>query len=1017
MKTIWNNIGARIWLIVTTVLVVLLLTATIIVTSVPFLNNLLNVFLGGPRERLVGGDPTAFSRYVSDYESKNATLNAANALNEKLAEDGMILLKNADNALPLRTPSSSASVTAAPKISVFGKNSVNLVYGGSGSSATGNITDGAATLYTSLELAGYAVNPTLKAFYDDNSMSGSGRPASPAMTDILTGFPTGETEQSRYTQVVKDSFSEYSDAAIVVISRIGGEGYDLPRSMRWNGKDYTSWSGTDKIPGARSAEDHYLQLDQNETDMLKLAADNFSKVIVVMNCSQSFELGFLDDPNHYAYQENIKAAVWIGSTGRTGINALGKILNGAVTPSGHTVDTYARDFKNDPSWKNFGNNITENGNMYSGTSDGYSVYFVDYEESIYVGYRYYETRAFTDGDKWYKDNVVYPFGHGLSYTTFDWEITDWSIADNATIAKDGSVKIKVKVTNTGDAAGKDVVQLYYSAPYESGKIEKSHVVLGDFAKTPLLYPAADANETDKPNSYTVELNLTTESLASYDYSDANNNGTKAYELDGGSYKLLIGKDAHQAWSDNELIRTVNVPNGGYAYTEDVEVTSRDGNKTLKAAENRFDDVSEHIATYLSRSDWNGTWPSTPSAEDRASMPASFYEKLKFRVDDDESDPWYETKMPRQSAKSLTSEEATVKLYDLIGKPYDDELWDTLLNQLTLKEMAEMIGTGAYKTLQIESIDKPLTIDPDGPPGFVIFMTAGDSAVYDTCYYVSECVIAATWNKELAFEMGKMIGNEGIWGNVRGDGRPYSGWYAPAMNIHRSPFGGRNWEYYSEDGYLSGAIGAEVVKGTQSKGVYAYLKHFALNDQETNRDNHGLVTWASEQAMRELYFKPFERCVKDGGARAVMSSFNRIGTTWAGGSYELLTEVLRNEWGFRGMVITDFNLKPQYMPADQMIRAGGDLNLTHGGADYQPTTATSARTATQISCMRSATKNILYTVANSNAMNGRGGGVVYEYLLPIWQIVLISVDVAIAVGLGVWGFFAVRKALKRAKLNN
>ena len=987
---IWKNIGSRVWFLVSVILIVVLVAATIVVTCVPFLKRTFDQVFSGERRELVSGDPSIYQRYVSDYESKEATLQAAYALTEDIEEEGIILLKNEESALPM---------TEGKRVTVFGKNSVNLVYGGSGSS--GASTDGAATLYDSLEDAGFTYNPVMKDFYD-SSASGSGRAASPAMGTILAGFGTGETPVTSYTDTVRSSYADYNDAAIVVISRIGGEGFDLPRTMK---TDFTA--NAEKIEGARNADDHYLQLDQNETDMIQEAAEHFEKVIVVINCSQAMELGFLDDPDHYAYSDKIKAAVWVGSPGFVGINALGRVLGGEVNPSGRTVDTYARDFKNDPTWANFGNNLENEGNRYvaeTPNASDYTAFFVDYEEGIYVGYRYYETRGYTEAQAgnadWYDDNVVYPFGYGLSYTTFDWQLGDLSAATGSTIGADDEITVEVTVTNTGDKAGKDVVQLYYSAPYTAGQTEKAHVVLGAFAKTDMLYPASEAGE-GKPNSQTVTLTFKVRDMASYDYSDADKDTNTGYEVDGGTYHVYVGRNAHDAWAGDGFDITYTVPGDGYNYDTDSD--------TENEIVNRFDDVSNHIETYLSRSDWDGTWPTTPTAEEKV-VSRAFMDSLKFTVDD-EGKKWEATETHRQPIKEKTADETTVKLYDLIDEnnnvDYDDERWEELLDQLTIAQMADLIASGAYSTKAIDNISKPRTLDPDGPPGFTVFM--GSTEVYGTCYYVSECVVSATWNIELAYAMGRMIGNEGIWGNEAGDGTPYSGWYAPAMNIHRSPFGGRNWEYYSEDGFLSGEMGAAVVQGAMSKGTYTYLKHFALNDQETNRDSDGLITWASEQVMRELYFRPFELSVKKGGSTAIMSSFNRIGTTWAGGSYELLTEVLRGEWGFRGMVITDYNLY-RHMPADQMIRAGGDLNLTQYGA---PSTSNSDLTPTQIACLRNATKNILYTVSRSNAMNGVGEGVVWRYLMPIWMIVLIVIDVVVFVGLAVWGFFAVRGALKKA----
>ena len=966
-----------IWFIVLCSLLIFVFVITLVLTQNAFLYNTINSALDGERRQLVSGDPSEYQYYTTDdYADKKAVLTAANALNEKICEEGIILLKNEDKALPL---------TAGQRISVFGKNSDNLVLGGSGSSS-GTSSKATIDIYDSLENAGFAYNPSLKTFYESNK-SGEGRPSSPGMGSKLTGFPVGETPWGSYDDAVKGSYAaDYNDAAIVVLSRIGGEGYDLPRTMFWNGSNYTTWTGDRVIPGAKSKDSHYLQLDQNETDMLDNVCASFEKVVVVINSSATMELGFLEDP---AY-ENIKAALWIGNPGGSGIEALGKVLNGTVNPSGRTVDTYAKDFKNDPTWHNFGNNLTNNGNRYMLDGKTKNAYFVEYREGIYIGYRYYETKAFTEGGSWHEDNVVYPFGYGKSYTTFEWTaeaVTDTSVP----LGADSVIDVNVTVKNTGDRPGKDVVQLYYTAPYEDGKIEKAHVVLGDYIKTDML-------EVGEAKTY--PLSISVRDMASYDYDDANGNGFNTYELDKGTYTVKIMRNA----SAQALVEA-------FDYTLAQPVRYDEDTATGAKITNLFDDVSDHIDTYLSRKDNFANWDVLKGASEAAYREVSqdFISSLTYKIDDKESDPWYVAAgdEPKQSKRIIGYNDTETKLYHLVGVGHgEEEKWDKLLDQLTVGQMADLIAVGNYRTLQIPNIDKPLTVDADGPMGFAIFM--GESTIYDTCYYASECVIGATWNDELAEAMGRMIGNEGIIGNEAGDGRTYSGWYAPAMNLHRSQFGGRNFEYYSEDGLLSGRMAQSVVIGAKSKGVYTYCKHFALNEQETNRDTTGLITWAHEQSMRELYFKPFEMAVKNGKTTAMMSSFNRMGTVWAGGDYRLLTQLLRDEWGFEGMVITDFNLS-DYMNVDQMIRAGGDLNLSPSKS-LSDTTSATAKTA-----MRKAVKNILYTVANSNAMNGSGPNVIWRYAPPIWVIWLIATNcvvLAACLTLGVFLILRIRKSKKQ-----
>ncbi|MDD3958417.1 MAG: glycoside hydrolase family 3 N-terminal domain-containing protein, partial [Candidatus Izemoplasmatales bacterium] len=558
----------------------------------------------------------------------------------------------------------------------------------------------------------------------------------------------------------------------------------------------------------------------------------------------------------------------------------------------------------------------------------------------------------------------------------------------------------VRVKNTGSVKGKEVVQLYYTAPYTSGGVEKAHVVLGAFAKTNVLNPNQSQNLT---------LTLKVMDMASYDYNDSNNNSFVGYELEAGAYEIKIMKNAHEVVDS----LTYHVPSGGFKVDSDTEY----GVQPV----NRFDDVTAKInstdvaatggtMTLMSRVDFTGSMPTTPTLADRT-VTGDFIAGLAYSSKpwlEDADKPYYVDVAPTQASSALEGDDVTLMLYDMIGVAYDSPLWDTFMNQLTISQMSQLIGSGNFHTEQLVNLGKPRTTDPDGPVGFTNFMEIGEATVYDTCFYASPALVAATWNSELAYEQGKMIGNEGIWGNDRGDQAPYSGWYAPAVNIHRSPFSGRNWEYYSEDGFLSGKMAAKVIIGAKEKGVYTYIKHFAVNDQETDRDSNGLLTWLDEQTMREIYLKPFEIAVKEGQTTAVMSSFNRLGTVWAGGSYELLTEVLRHEWGFEGMVITDYNVY-NHMPADQMIRAGGDLNLIQ---DKRPTTSTEALTSTQISLMRQASKNILYTVANSNAMNGLGADATIHYLLPRWTVTMIIVESSITGAILVSGTLLIIRARKK-----
>lgn len=915
---------------------------------------------------LLGRDVAVYAEgvtplYTTEYASKDEVYTAANKLNEQVCEEGFVLLKNERNALPL---------AGGSRISVFGKNSVNLAYGGSGSS--GGDKSMAVDLYTSLEQAGFTVNPVLKRFYEDSNRSGKPRSANSSNLDDgnTVFYATGETPQNLYTEDVKASYANYSDAALVVFTRIGGEGFDLPRSMKG-------------MEGARNDDDHYLQLDQDETDLLKaVCEENFGKVIVIINSGSAMELAFLTHPDYYAYQEKIDAAIWMGFPGASGSSALGRILNGEVNPSGRTVDTYAVNFKNSPIWRNFGDNLvsgSDSGDRYLGIgSENY--YFVDYEESIYVGYRYYETRG-ADDPQWYAQEVVYPFGYGLSYTTFEWKLVDASaIANTVLEGVEDAKQLRVQVKNTGSVAGKDVVQLYGHAPYTEGGIEKSEVVLLDFVKTPLLQPGEEC---------VVTLTFQPYLLASYDYLDKNENWENCYELEAGAYSLYVSKNAHD--------RAMAIP---FTVSEDIIIAS--DLLTGNPVENRYTDVDldsadYHLQTLLSRSDWEGTMPEAPTVEDRT-VSEAYLEALQNTAHNNENaDSYYDEEMPLFDQTSselvlrdmlLNADGKTVR--DEKGRyvAYDDPRWDELLSKLSLADMVKMCNMGAFKTNELPAIGKPTTNDTDGPTGFTNFMDR--SGIYwKCCYYCAEVVMASTWNQDLMEQIGEMVGAEGLIGAAgRGNNLPYSGWYAPGVNIHRSPFGGRNFEYFSEDGVLNGKMAAAEIRGCSSKGVYCFVKHFALNEQETHRSSNGSGTWVTEQAMRELYLKPFEIAVKEGNTTAIMSSFNRIGTRWTGGDYRLCTQILRDEWGFEGMVITDFNTT-SYMNLEQMAYAGGDLNL---GNDMTLPDVISPRwcdadDAADVQILRNNVKNILFTVVNSNAMNAS----VDHYRPAWWKIAVYALD--------------------------
>ena len=969
-KKMSNRKFKTIWISILSVVLVLTLVVNILVN---IFTGYVDLYLGKGDiviTKTEGTEDWDSDYNTMDYASAEEVVAAANDTGTKIEGEGIVLMKN-NGALPL-----AASADSKAKVTVLGRDAADPVYGGSGSGSVK--LDTVIDFKTGLENANFEVNPTV---YDillgyssftlkDNAFGGQDRVYDHPKANIVMDNPDasqyqiGEMPVENYTTDAVASFSSYGDAAIIMLGRGGGEGGDLAQSMEGWDDHYV-------------AGQHQLELNYDEKQLLALAEANFENVIVLINASTPMELGVLED------DQNVDAVLWVGSPGQTGFNAVGQVLNGTINPSGRTADIYAADFTKDPTFVNFGfnqyNNISEANSFGNG-------YFVQYEEGIYVGYRYYETAA-AEGFINYDDAVVYPFGYGMSYTNFDWEITDKKLGNT-----DGDITVDVKVTNTGDVAGKDVVEMYYSAPYTKGGIEKSEVVLGDFAKTGLLEPGA---------SETVTLTLAVEDMASYDYENA-----KAYVLDAGDYDITIQTDSHNLKEGTEAIK----------YTVDKTITYSGDNHRASdetAVTNQFDDVNalfsdtaqEGLITNMSRADFAGTFPTAPTDADKTANDAILAGFAPYSAAANE-DP--DAVMPTTGASN------GLQLIDLRGVDYDDPTWDLLLDQVSPEEILKVVMTGAYNSASIDSIGKPAAVDYDGPAGISSFMTAVSGTAYP-----SAVVIASTYNKDVAYEMGKMVGNEALANKI-------NGWYAPAMNTHRSPFAGRNFEYYSEDGVLAGKIGASVVSGAASKGVYAFIKHFALNDQETNRVNNGVSTWANEQAIREIYLKPFEISVKTAtatikyisdengtvaekeiaGTTAVMSSFNRVGATWAGGSVALQQNVLRDEWGFDGIVITDFNLYP-YMVVDQGIKAGSDLMLTFESMK----TIEDSTSATAVTNLRKSAHNILYAVVNSNAMNGIVPGTIISYTMATWEKVLIAVDILIALFLlaGIsWVVIRVRK---------
>ena len=734
-----------------------------------------------------------------------------------------------------------------------------------------------------------------------------------------------EPEAAQYSDDLLANAKAFSDTAMVVITRVGGEGADLPTDVSQvtydAGHSYNDFE----------AGEHYLQLSKTEKDMVDLVCKNFDNVVVVYNGANAMELGWVKD------YSQIKSVIWCAGTGQSGFNALGSILCGDVNPSGRSIDTFVYDLTKTPTWNNFGNFIYDNMDEFAATSFGAETIpaFVNYVEGIYVGYKFYETAA-VEGLIDYDKTVVYPFGHGLSYTTFEQTL-------NSVTESNGVVTVDVTVTNKGNTAGKDVVEVYYNPPYTNGGIEKASANLIDFAKTDILEPGASEN---------VQITFNTEDMASYDA-----HGKGCYVLEAGDYVISINSDSHTVIDS----KTINV--GSEVVYDANNARSTDA----VAATNEFADAEGNV-TYLSRADGFANYAEATAAPASMSMPAEYKETFYNNSNWDPADfNNADDVAPTTGAKN------GLQLVDMVGVDYDDAKWDTFLDQLTMSDMDSLIALGGYQSVAVPSIGKVQAIDCDGPASINNNFTQQGSIGFP-----SAVMIAATWNTDLGYSFGEAIGK-------MADDMDVSGWYAPAMNIHRSAFAGRNFEYYSEDGVLSGKIASNAVKGSQDQGVYAFMKHFALNDQETNRCGM-LCTWASEQAIREIYLKPFETCVKEADCHAVMSSFNYIGNTYAGNNPNLLNNVLRGEWGFVGMVLTDYYGVYGYQDSDHLIRNGGDFCLVNYDTETNHLTDTTSATA-QL-CARQACKNILYTVVNSRAYYAEN----LNPGMPNWEKVMIAIDV-------------------------
>ena len=885
------------------------------------------------------------------------TAEASKELCTEIAEEGIILLENKDSVLPLES---------GKKINVFGWSSTNPVYGGTGS---GSVSDAyhKVDLIEGLQNAGFEVNMEITDFYK------SYKDARPSITLLDQDWTLPEPAISAYPADLMSNAETFSDTALLVVSRPGGENADIPTDMpavvdgSWKEQDahtgYTYFNGvsddTMNEGNDWEAGQHYLELDNRERELLEELCSRFDNVIVIANSNNTMELGFAEE------YPQIKGLIWCAGAGQSGFDGLGRILSGAVNPSGKTVDTFAADLTATPYYNNIHLNEYDNMMDYAAiTTTWYKEgdvtivpEFTNYVEGIYVGYRFYETAA-KEGLIDYDSAVSYPFGYGMSYTTFTQKIENIQNSADA-------ISFDVVVTNTGSMAGKDVVEVYFDPPYTNGGIEKASANLVAFDKTDVIEPG---------QSQTVSINFKPEDMASFD-----SYGHKCYVLEKGAYEISVNSSSHTKLDSFE-----------YQVASDIVYDENNARSTDKTAAVDQLQFAEGDVEYLSRKDGFANYAEATAAPANHSMSDAY--KATFINNDhydpaDYNDP--SDTMPTTGAKNGMS------LVDLRGADYDDPNWETLLDQMSISDMDTLIALAGYQTNPIDSIGKVATLDCDGPASINNNFT-GEASIG----FPSGVMIAATWNTDLGYAFGESIGK-------MADEMDVSGWYAPAMNGHRSAFAGRNFEYYSEDGLLSGKIASQALLGAESHGVYGYIKHFVLNDQELGRCSM-LCTWVPEQAIREIYMKPFEICVKEGGAKAVMSSFNYIGTRWASATPEVQKTILRDEWGFRGFVLTDYFGVYGYMDADQAIRNGTDACLVN--YDTETNHVTDTTSATGVKAMRQASKNILYTVVNSRAY-------LDENLNPgmeSWKKTAITIDVILALILIALEALAIKKYRKRVK---
>ena len=885
-----------------------------------------NMICFGPMATLIG--LATGSGTISNETNKEAAVVA-----EEIMEDGIVLLKN-ESLLPLNE---------TKKLNIFGWESINPAYGGAGSGGINGLYD-IVSLNQGLENAGFSINQELVDFYNNYGAD------NPEMSIQKQSWTLPEPPVDTYSDKLIKNAKEYSDVAVVVLSRKAGEGHnDIPMDVSKAAYDNNSDEYDDFPEG-----EHYLQLSQTERDMVDMVCSNFNNVIVIYNGANQFELGFADE------YPQIKSVVWCPGTGNVGFNALGKVFSGEVNPSGKTPDTFVYDMTTAPWWNNA--EKTEYTNladmavegMNAGTAQVYAPAFTNYVEDIYVGYKYYETAA-QEGAIDYDKTVQYPFGYGLSYTEFEQKMGELE-------EKDGQISVDVEVTNTGDEAGKDVVEVYYNPPYTNGGIEKSSANLIEFEKTNLLQPG---------ESQTVTVTFSIEDMASYD-----ENNAKAYVLEKGDYVISINSDSHTVLDQK-------------TYTADDDVIYKEENKRASddtAATNVFEDAKGDV-TYLSRADHFANYEEATKAPASAELGEPYVSEYHLNKNFDKT-----TYLNDKDKMPTTGADNGLTLADMRDADYDDPRWEKLLDQLTVDEMSNMIAMAGYQTAAMDSVGKVGTLDFDGPAAINNNFTGVGSIGFPI-----EVVIASTWNKNLAQTWGECMGK--ISQEMGAEG-----WYAPGMNTHRTAFGARNYEYFSEDGVLSGNMGAKAVEGARKYGVYSYIKHFAMYEGNAKM----VSVWSNEQAIREIYLKPFEISVKQGGANAVMVSWSFLGDKWTGESSNLMKTVLRDEWGFRGMALTDFfrNNGHGFMNADAALANGVDAMLsTFNGEENN---VANPEHPTSVLQMRNACKNVMYTVVSSWAYDGKHK----ETSMENWKKAAIGIDVVIVLFMAGMEVLVIRGYKKR-----